>query len=119
MRSILSLVWKNGLAYLLVEPGSTYDWWFLLILSGLATACILWPALLLIVLFNAIVVGIKSGKAKHHAWLGAALGLVFFSCAIPCLDGGWKVLFQNFLLVGLVGVCFGFYHYRLIRPNST
>lgn len=132
-QSLLVLVWRNGLAYLLSvftaslffplllllwEPNSTYGWWFMLILSGLGMTPLLWPALLLIFLFNVITWKSKLTKVKQFIGLGVGLGVVFFSCMLLyTFKNAWNVLLQNFLLMSCIGALFGFYYYHLIYTS--
>ncbi len=132
-RSLLTLVWRNGLAYLLSlltaslffplllllwEPNSTYGWWFILILSGLGMTPLLWPVLLLILLFNVIAWKSKFNRAKHFISLGIGLGVVFFWCMLLyTFKGDWNILFQNSLLMSGIGALFGFYYYHLIHTS--
>jgi hypothetical protein len=132
-RSILTLIWRNGLAYLLSvftaslffplllllwEPNSTYGWWFVLILSGLGMTPLLWPVLLLIFLFNVIARKSKLTRVKQFLSLGIGLGVAFFSCMLLyTFKSAWNVLFQNLLLMSGIGALFGFYYYHLIHTS--
>lgn len=131
------LLWKNGLAYLLglltaslffplilmlVEPDSTYGWWFMLILLGSGMASVLIPALLIIVLFNIIVfrVGNTFAGVVQYVLLGFVLtGVFFLGKGLLYFNGDWGVLLLNTLLMSSSGGLFGFCHYRLTRKEQS
>ncbi len=137
MRRGLLLLWKNGLAYLLslltaslffplilmlVEPDSTYGWWFMLILFGSGMASVLIPELLIMVLFNIIV--FRAGKmfagVVQYVLLGVFLtGVFFLGRGLLYFNGDWGGLLLNILLMSSSGGLFGFYHYRLTRTGRS
>jgi len=135
MRSVLVLVGKNGLAFLLslltaslffpiiflmLVPDSTYGWWFVLILSGLGMAHVLWPTLLCIVVFNTLVLKVPSrfDSKSSYVGLGTGVGIVLFLCQSVFIHAGeWILLMQNLLLLAGVGALFGFYYYTFTRKN--
>ncbi|MDJ1503562.1 hypothetical protein [Xanthocytophaga agilis] len=136
MKRIITLVWKNGLAYLLslltasllfplifmlLEPNSTYTWWVILILSSLGMPTILWSVTLSILVFNLIVYKIKNQFANNRMYsvgLGISLGTALFLIYLGSFSKHNQTLIvQNFLLLSGIGALFGFYFYSLIRKD--
>ena len=122
MLTLLTASLLFPLVLMMLEPDSTYGWWFMLILFGTGMASVLIPQLLVIVLFNLIVLKAKGtfARAVQYILLGAALGGGCFGIKVVLyFNGNWEVLLQNVLLMTVSGGLFGFYHYWLTRTNRT
>ncbi|MDJ1484212.1 hypothetical protein QNI16_27180 [Cytophagaceae bacterium YF14B1] len=136
MKRIVTLVWKNGLAYLLslltaslffplifmlLEPDSTYIWWVILILSSLGMPTLLLLVVLGVLVFNLIVYKAKNQFANNRMYyvgLGISLGTALFLIYLGSFSKHNQTLIvQNFLLLSGIGAFFGFYFYILIRKD--